>query len=115
MVPEFPELTGQNFRNPQLRRSTSIDRGLTESGRSRGTPASGRDEPDRGTNRRVLRPVHVSRCRGKALASRASVATRNCIVRLGQGPEVRIYKLIWYATQRFMLRLAKLANSTLLR
>ena len=49
--------------NRLLRRSSSIDRYLTETGRNRGTPASGRDEPDRGTNRRVLRPVHASRCR----------------------------------------------------
>ena len=49
---------------------TSRGRCLTETGRNRGTPASGRDEPDRGTKRRVLRPVRVSRCRGKALATR---------------------------------------------
>ena len=53
-----------------LRRSTSRDRCLTETGRNRGTPASGRDEPDRGTNRRVLRRVRASRCRGRALATR---------------------------------------------
>jgi hypothetical protein len=40
-----------------------IDRYLTGIGRNRETPANGRDEPDRGMNRQVLRPVHGFRCR----------------------------------------------------
>src|SRR5580704_6433398 len=55
---------------------TSRGRCLTETGRNRGTPANGRDEPDRGTKRRVLRPVHASRCRGTALATRRGRRSR---------------------------------------